>query len=127
MVSSTPLPVAEDLARLTRYERFAFRLVRGLSRGSWKSLTIAYSCQVTARWVDLCTRNLIHIDGLDSLGRIGPDDRVLMVSNHRSFFDQFVLNVMLYKRGGVRNHFFFPVRADFFYDHPTGLVVNGLI
>jgi 1-acyl-sn-glycerol-3-phosphate acyltransferase len=118
-----PSLTPELLARLTPFERFSFRFVRRLSRGFPKSVMITYLCEVIARIVDLCSWRLMHVEGLESL-RIQPTDRILMVSNHRTFFDQFVLNVMLFKHLDLSHHFCFPVRADFFYDRPAGLLLN---
>ncbi len=47
-----------------------------------------------------------------------------MVSNHRSFFDLYVVSSVIVKRG-LEQRLMFPVRSQFFYDSPLGLAVNG--
>ncbi|WP_394840466.1 1-acyl-sn-glycerol-3-phosphate acyltransferase [Pendulispora rubella] len=50
----------------------------------------------------------------------------MLVSNHRSFFDLYVVTGYLVKRG-LPHRILFPVRSNFFYDHPLGPVVNGVM
>ena len=51
----------------------------------------------------------------------------LLVSNHRTFFDFFVLSTALYQRGNVARRIYFPVRANFFYQTFPGLLLNAAI
>src|SRR5262249_60723595 len=52
----------------------------------------------------------------------------MLVSNHRSFFDQYAMLLACYM-GPVpwAKHLYFPVRANFFYDQPLGVVVNAAV
>jgi 1-acyl-sn-glycerol-3-phosphate acyltransferase len=52
----------------------------------------------------------------------------MLVSNHRSFFDQYVMLLACYM-GPVpwAKRLFFPVRSNFFYDQPLGIVVNAAV
>jgi 1-acyl-sn-glycerol-3-phosphate acyltransferase len=54
-----------------------------------------------------------------------PDTGVMLVSNHRSFFDQYCMLLACYM-GPVAwsKNLFFPVRSNFFYDQPLGMFVN---
>jgi len=53
---------------------------------------------------------------------------VMLVSNHRSFFDQYAMLLACYM-GPMpwAKRLYFPVRANFFYDSPGGVVVNAAI
>ena len=77
-----------------------------------------------ARWIDLCTRNLRHLYGFDRLPKLDPKKSYICVSNHRSFFDLYVITAMLVRRG-MPHRMLFPVRSNFFYDTPAGFFVNG--
>lgn len=81
---------------------------------------------VGAWWIDRCTSNLRHVVGLE---HVVPyrDRSVLLVANHRSFFDMFVVNAVLYRQAGFRQRILFPVRANFFYEGPLGLFVNAVM
>lgn len=61
---------------------------------------------------------------MPTLQREREDEQsVLVVANHRSFFDLYVITARLV-RGGLRKRIVFPVRSDFFYDSWLGLIVN---
>ncbi len=83
-------------------------------------------CQrnVGARWIDLATRNLRHLHGLERLPPLDPGKSYLCVSNHRSFFDLYLVTTLLVLRG-MPHRMLFPVRSNFFYDRPLGFFVNG--
>jgi 1-acyl-sn-glycerol-3-phosphate acyltransferase len=56
--------------------------------------------------------------------QIDRNRAVLLAANHRSFNDQFAISARLFNMYGVHHNIFFPVRANFFYDSPVGLIVN---
>lgn len=83
-------------------------------------------CQrvIGAGWVHLCTRNIRHVYGQERIKDIlAGQESVIFVCNHRSFFDMYVVNTVLY-RAGFNQRMLFPVRSKFFYDHPLGFFVN---
>ena len=52
----------------------------------------------------------------------------MVVSNHRSFFDQYIMMLACFMgKAPWAKHLFFPVRSNFFYDRPLGVVVNAAI
>jgi 1-acyl-sn-glycerol-3-phosphate acyltransferase len=121
-------PDASQLGLLTPLERVSFAwcdLVNGvplLKRAAHRFLR-----HVGVRWVHPCTRNLLALDGLEQLQGLRPPRGVLLVANHRSFFDMYVLSMLLFRHTGLTGRLYFPVRAEFFYDHALGLTVNGLM
>ena len=67
----------------------------------------------------------ILVDGLDELTSLKPDGGVIVVSNHRTFFDLFaILLAMVHRDVAWTQTFSFPVRSRFFYDSPVGTLVN---
>jgi 1-acyl-sn-glycerol-3-phosphate acyltransferase len=68
------------------------------------------------------------VEGLDELLALRPETGVLLVSNHRSFFDQYAMLLACYM-GPVpwSKRLFFPVRSNFFYDQPLGIMVNAAV
>jgi len=112
---------------LSRLERLHVGLVEWTLRNRRADAVLTWlQRQVGARWIDLCTRRLRRVHGLE---RIAPfrERPILLVANHRSFFDMFLINAVLYREGGFRRRFLFPVRSQFFYDQAAGLIVNGLV
>lgn len=79
---------------------------------------------VGAGWVHHCTKHIRTVVGLERVPAYREGQPFILVANHRSFFDMFVLNMLLYK-SGWRHRLLFPVRSNFFYDHPLGFFVNG--
>ena len=76
-------------------------------------------------WIHYGTRHLRHVVGRSRLPDLNGPGSVLVVANHRSFFDLYVITAELV-RSGMNKRIVFPVRAGFFYDHPLGLLVNFL-
>ncbi|MEM1023791.1 MAG: lysophospholipid acyltransferase family protein [Myxococcota bacterium] len=114
-------------SKLSTLERFHVQLVEWSLRNRRADAVLTWlQRKVGARWIDACTRRLRHVHGLD---RILPyrERPILLVANHRSFFDMFLINAVLYREGGFRRRFLFPVRANFFYDSLPGFFVNGLV
>ena len=81
---------------------------------------------IGSTWIHHFTKNLRYVFGLERLPRLDPRQSYLLVSNHRSFFDLYVVIGHLV-RLRMRHRILFPVRADFFYTGPLGLFVNGVM
>ena len=80
-----------------------------------------------ATWINFVTKNLRNVYGLDRLPPLDASalgQSFLCVSNHRSFFDLYIVTATLVARG-MPHRIVFPVRANFFYTNPLGLFVNG--
>ncbi len=75
-------------------------------------------------WITQATRHLHRIHHIERLRPLFPKQSFILVANHRSFFDLYVLTAGLL-RWGLRQRIVFPVRSNFFYDNPAGFVVNG--
>jgi 1-acyl-sn-glycerol-3-phosphate acyltransferase len=118
-----------DDAPLTRIERLALKLGELTNedpRGKW--LQARFLRGISYVWVRASLANRMLVEGVDDLLALRPDTGVLLVSNHRSFFDQYAMLLALYM-GPVAwgKRLFFPVRANFFYDQPLGMVVNAAV
>lgn len=77
-------------------------------------------------WILWSTDRLHHMHGLERVPRIPATESFIVVCNHRSFFDLYVIVSNLF-REGFGQRIFFPVRSTFFYDNPLGLAVNGVM
>lgn len=117
-------PTSEQLAPLGRMERLAFRIADGMSRPELSPLSGAYNTLTMGALIWSCGGRRFVVKGLEHVTGLGPEDSVLLVANHRSFFDFFSITAILYWRTRVTRRIFFPVRGTFFYDHPLGPAVN---
>lgn len=75
-------------------------------------------------WVYYFSRNLWELHGLEAIEKLRPPRGVLLVANHRSFFDMYVTSAVLYRHASFMDRMFFPVRSNFFYTRPIGMAVN---
>lgn len=110
---------------LTKTERAQIKFVRGTFDPGLMDKTVrVLQRYVGANWIEASVKNLRKVSGLDRLPAWDPKTSYIVVSNHRSFFDLYVVTAYLVKRG-MPHRLLFPVRSKFFYDHPLGLAVNG--
>jgi 1-acyl-sn-glycerol-3-phosphate acyltransferase len=128
MTGSLPRPTPDQLALLGRFERVAFAIADRVNRRpGLKRAAHAFLRTFGAGWVYACTRNLLHVYNLQSVAALRPDRGVVVVSNHRSFFDLYVIACVLLRNAGWIRRMYFPVRADYFYERPDGVVVNAIM
>jgi 1-acyl-sn-glycerol-3-phosphate acyltransferase len=121
--------MAEE-APLTRVEKLALKfaeLANDDARGKW--LQTRFLRGFSYVWVRAALANRMLVEGLDELCALDPGDTgVMLVSNHRSFFDQYAMLLACYM-GPVpwAKRLYFPVRSNFFYDQPLGIFVNAAV
>lgn len=122
---SRPDLVALGRNRLSRMERWIIRFVRRTFEPGPIDWLIR-RCQrwIGSTWIHHCTKHLRHVHGLDRLPPLDADRSFILVANHRSFFDLYVVVAELVRRG-LPHRIVFPVRSKFFYTSPLGLFVNG--
>lgn len=117
-------PTRAELAVLSPFEQFAFRLTWRMNRGGWKRFWTFCQQTLGAGWIHFSTYNLMRVSGLEHLDFVSHERPLLLVANHRSFFDMYVVSTVLFRRTKWRKQLFFPVRGRFFYDTLGGLFVN---
>jgi 1-acyl-sn-glycerol-3-phosphate acyltransferase len=112
---------------LSPLERLQIRLVRASLRPGVPDRVIrALQRSVGQWWIRTAIARLRHVHGLERLPRWNPCESVVCVANHRSLFDLYVVTAELVANG-LPQRLLFPVRSTFFYDHPLGPLVNGLM
>jgi 1-acyl-sn-glycerol-3-phosphate acyltransferase len=113
--------------QLSPIERWQISFIRdSFSPGLLDRTIRTLQRHVGANWIEYSIRNLRQVHGLDRLPAFDPNKSYLCVSNHRSFFDLYVVTAYLVKRG-MPHRLVFPVRSNFFYDRRAGFVVNGMM
>jgi 1-acyl-sn-glycerol-3-phosphate acyltransferase len=118
------LPSEVELAVLSAFERFAFRLCTRMNQGRWKRFWTWCQRVFGAGWIHLSTYNIMNVYGLEHVEAASRDRPILLVANHRSFFDMYTVSTALFRNTKWRKQLFFPVRGRFFYQSPLGLLVN---
>ena len=116
-------------SQLSRFERLAVsigRLLNETERG--KRVQTFFLRKVSFAWVSRALAPRMLVTGLDELAQLAPDRGVMLVANHRSFFDLYAISAAIWMaRIPWARHLLFPVRSNFFYERSAGVLVNLLI
>lgn len=124
-VTLQPLsPAPDEIAVLDTTERLGFRLVQAMNRGAWKRFWTFCQRHIGSLWIYLATYNLMNVFGIDNFEKASAERPVVLIANHRSFFDMYTVSSVLFRRTRRPITLFFPVRGKFFYDNPFGWLVN---
>jgi 1-acyl-sn-glycerol-3-phosphate acyltransferase len=120
-----PPPDKVSSLPLTALERAQIGLVRASLRPGALDRTIRVLQRTVGQWwIRAAIAKLRHVHGLERIPPWDPARSVVCVANHRSFFDLYVTSAELVA-SGLPHRILFPVRSNFFYDHPLGPLVNG--
>lgn len=117
-------PTTKELSELSTRERVAFELADLCVREPFTEVSGRYLATVMGTLIGSCGSRRIDVTGLEHVASLGPNARLLLLANHRSFFDFFTILYVLFFRTRLPRRLFFPTRGTFFYDHPAGPVVN---
>lgn len=118
------LPTKDEASVLSTTEALGFRLVRRMNIGAWKRFWTFCQRHIGSLWIYLATYNLMNVFGIEHVAATDASRPLVLVSNHRSFFDMYTISSVIFRRTARPITLFFPVRAKFFYDNPVGWFVN---
>jgi len=121
-------PTSEQLALLEGFEKTAFAWCDAWNRYEpLKRAGHAFLRTFGAGWVHVCTRNILHVYGLDHVTSLHPERGVMIAANHRSFFDLYVITSVLLRKTDWVQRMYFPVRANYWYERPDAILANGIM
>ncbi len=110
---------------LRGFERIAEPVVRFVNLTRWaKAVVEFFVLPFSGTWIRWVARPRLKVSGMDPLVTLEPPRGIILVSNHRSFFDMYVATSVLRGATGLIKNQTFPVRSTFFYESPLGLLVN---
>ena len=119
-----PIPTSEEFSVLNTTEKVGFKLTDKMNRGVWKGFWTFFQRHIGSLWIYLATYNLMNVFGIENIEKTSVEKPLLLVANHRSFFDMYTVSSVLFRRTKRPIKLFFPVRAKFFYTSPLGWFVN---
>jgi 1-acyl-sn-glycerol-3-phosphate acyltransferase len=122
--SAVAVPFPQEIDVLDPAERIGFRLAHRMNLGGWKRLMTFCQRHFGSLWIYLATYNLMNVFGIENVENAEVDTPLVLVANHRSFFDMYTVSSVIFRRTRRPVTLFFPVRAKFFYDNPLGWFVN---
>ena len=127
MTSVRPDPTREELSVLAPVERAAFRIVHRMNKGRTKTVLSRLQREIGARWVyHVALSRRLRVHGIENLEATSPHRPIVIVANHRSYFDLFVVSTIMVRRMDRPLRLYFPVRARYFYQRPMGVVINAI-
>ena len=118
------VPTNAEISVLNPTEKFGFRLTHRMNQGAWKRFWTFCQRHLGSLWIKICTYNLMNVFGLENVENADVERPLLLVANHRSFFDMYVVSSVIFRETKRPITLFFPVRAKFFYTQPLGWFVN---
>src|SRR5687768_319781 len=99
MTSVRPDPTREELSVLAPVERAAFRIVHRMNKGRTKAVLSALQREVGARWIHhVALSRRLRVHGIENLEATSPHRPIVIVANHRSYFDLFVVSTIMVRR-----------------------------
>jgi 1-acyl-sn-glycerol-3-phosphate acyltransferase len=120
-----PIP-PEVLAVLSPIERLNFELALRMNREPVKGFWTWCQEVIGATSIRLLTGNLLRVEGLAHVAKAYRRGTILLVANHRSYFDMFVASSVLHRELRGRKRLNFPVVGQFYYQSVAGLALNQL-
>ncbi len=114
------------LGVLAPFERLAVRLVRRMNRGRWQRFWFWFQREIGARWIEAVIRRRLQVSGLEHVAATSRDRPLLIIANHRTLYDLFVVMCVLFRRLPGWRAINFPVRGRYFYQTVPGVLANFL-
>lgn len=118
------VPEKAEIAVLGGVEKAGFWLTHRMNLGAWKRLMTFCQRHLGSLWIKIATYNLMNVFGIENFEKTDVDRPVILVANHRSFFDMYTVSSVLFRQTNRPMKLYFPVRGKFFYDNPIGWFVN---
>ena len=118
------LPSKTEFDVLSPIEKVGFRLVRRMNTPAWKRFWTFCQRHIGSLWIYIATYNLMNVRGIRNVEQTDANRPLVLVANHRSFFDMYTVSSVIFRQTKRPITLFFPVRAKFFYDNPLGWLVN---
>ncbi len=118
------VPTRDESAVLSKTEKIGFNLTHRMNLGRSKRVMTFFQRHLGSLWIKIATYNLMNVFGLEHIEKTDVNRPILLVANHRSFFDMYVVSSVMFRQTKHPMILYFPVRAKFFYDSPIGWIVN---
>lgn len=119
--AALPPEVAACLAPLERLHlEAALRMNREPIKGFW-TLCQRYLGAIGIR---LVTRNVVRDFGFEHVRRAYATGAMLLVANHRTYFDMFFVSSLLHRRLRGRKRLYFPIHGSYYYQSVAGILLN---
>src|SRR5689334_20452345 len=86
------MPLREEIEVLGTVERAGFSLVRRMNFGVWKRFWTFCQRHIGSLWIFIATYNLMNVFGVENVENSDASRPLILVANHRSFFDMYTVS-----------------------------------
>ncbi|MDX2185148.1 MAG: lysophospholipid acyltransferase family protein [Gemmatimonadaceae bacterium] len=121
-----PLPPAEALASLTPLQRRLLALSARQQVGWRHAAWWSWRKHFGARAVRVMLARPALVTGWEHIAAADHARPLLLLANHRSYFDFFVLSTVMLERAPWVRQMHFPIKASYCYHDVGGAVTNAL-
>ncbi|MBK7972774.1 MAG: 1-acyl-sn-glycerol-3-phosphate acyltransferase [Deltaproteobacteria bacterium] len=116
-----------ELESRSWFERTSVRAVTFVHARAWAKAPFLVWVHTFTNWFAWrFVGRVLRVEHAERLGAIASERPVVVMANHLTFWDLYILSAVLYRRTGVWRDYYFPVRARFFYENPAGFLLNVL-
>ncbi|MGB2912569.1 MAG: 1-acyl-sn-glycerol-3-phosphate acyltransferase, partial [Pyrinomonadaceae bacterium] len=102
------VPAPNEISVLGRTERIGFWLTHWMNLGVAKRLMTFGQRHIGSLWIYLATYNLMNVFGIENVENTDVDTPLVLVANHRSFFDMYTVSSVLFRRTKRPMELYFP-------------------
>ena len=121
-------PTPEELLKsLSAMERLHYRVARRMNLGVAKRWMALWQYTVGSIFIRSVTARRTAVFGMEHIHQAASDRPILLVANHRSYFDMFVVSSEVFRHTGVRRNLYFPIMGNPYYRTLFGLVANATV
>lgn len=118
-------PTQAQLDVLDSFERTAYNLADFWNKHMrWQAALYNSTVMMGVTWLTVARR--VHISGVENATALDWTRGVMIVANHRTFYDYFgIMSELVRKVPEYQpDRIMFPVRSAFFYERPLGVFLN---
>lgn len=120
--------IPPDVARtLSWLERLHVALALRMNREPAKAFWTRVQSLVGATSISVLIGNLLQVRGLEHVEGAYAKDAVLLVANHRSYFDMFVVSSVIHRKIAGDKRLYFPVVGQYYYQSLAGVAINQFL
>lgn len=125
MIKPSVPPVTMPAEELRGFEKVAVPLLESFNAShALRRATHIVQGKSFGGMIHLAIQNLAEPHGLEELAKAAVPHGLIVVSNHRTFYDFFYLGTWITFHTRHCKEVLFPVRSPFFYTSPIGVALN---
>jgi 1-acyl-sn-glycerol-3-phosphate acyltransferase len=122
-----PLPATppELLQTLAPLERLHYRAAWRFNQEPFKRFMALLQYTLGSIFIRSVTARRTRVFGMEHVAQASLDQPLLLVANHRSYFDMFVVSSEIFRHTHVRRHMYFPIMGTHYYQSWSGILINS--